>query len=103
MDVIVDLLVQLAQMTLVVGLAPILTGFIRKVKARLTKHRGASIFQPYRDLRRLLRKEVVLAHNASWLFRAAPYLIFAATWTAASFVPTFATGLLFGSSADLIV
>jgi formate hydrogenlyase subunit 4 len=102
MDVIVDLLVQLAQMTLVVGLAPLLTGMIRKVKARLTKHRGPSIFQPYRDLARLLRKEVVLANNASWLFRVTPYLIFAATWVAAALVPTFATGLLFSWSADLI-
>ena len=100
---IVDAFIQLLQMALVVALAPLLTGVIRKVKARLTKHRGASIFQPYRDLRRLLRKEVVLAHNASWLFRVAPYLIFATTWIAASLVPTFATGLLFSSSADLIV
>ena len=51
---------------------------------------------------RLLRKETVLAENASWLFRAAPYLIFAATWVAAALVPTFATGLIFSWTADLI-
>ena len=44
----------------------------------------------------------MLAENASWLFRAAPYLIFAATWVAAALVPTFRTGLLFTWSADLI-
>jgi formate hydrogenlyase subunit 4 len=44
----------------------------------------------------------VLAENASWLFRAAPYIIFAATWVAASLVPTFRTGLLFSWTADLI-
>ena len=60
------------------------------------------MLQPYRDLRRLLRKEVVLAQNASWLFRVAPYLIFSTTWVAAALVPTFATGLLFSWSADLI-
>ena len=49
-----------------------------------------------------MRKEVVLADSASWLFRAAPYLIFAATWVAAALVPTFATGLMFSWSADLI-
>jgi formate hydrogenlyase subunit 4 len=103
MDMIFDVLTQFAQMTIVVALAPLLTGIIRKSKARLTKHRGPSIFQPYRDLRRLLRKEVVLARNASWLFRVAPYLIFATTWVAASLIPTFATGLLFSWSADLIV
>ncbi|MFL5228762.1 MAG: respiratory chain complex I subunit 1 family protein, partial [Microvirga sp.] len=102
MVVIIDLLVQFAQMTLVIALAPLLTGVVRKAKARLTQHRGASVFQPYRDLARLLRKEVVIAHNASWLFRVAPYVIFATTWVAAALVPTFATGLLFSWSADLI-
>jgi len=97
-----DLLVQIAQMLLVLALAPLLTGLVRKTMARLQRRRGASIIQPYRDLMRLLRKEVVLAENASWLFRVAPYLIFAATWVAAALVPTFATGLLFSWSADLI-
>jgi formate hydrogenlyase subunit 4 len=68
----------------------------------LLRRRGAPVWQPYRDLLRLLRKEVVLAENASWLFRTSPYLIFAATWVAAALVPTFATGLIFSWSADLI-
>ena len=75
---------------------------MRKVKARLQRRRGPPLLQPYRDLRRLLGKEVVLADNASWLFRGAPYLIFAATWVAAALVPTFATGLMFSWSGDLI-
>lgn len=91
------------QMLLVLALAPFLTGVIRKVKARLTRRRGASIFQPYRDLFRLMRKEAVIADNASWIFRSAPYLIFAATWVAAALTPTFRTGLMFSWSADLIV
>ncbi|MBI4921530.1 MAG: NADH-quinone oxidoreductase subunit H [Devosia nanyangense] len=102
MALILDLLVQGSQMALVLALAPLLTGFVRKVKARLTRRQGASIIQPYRDLLRLLRKEVVLAQNASWLFRSAPYLIFATTWVAAALVPTFATGLYFSWTADLI-
>jgi formate hydrogenlyase subunit 4 len=102
MALIQGLLIQGAQMTLVLLLAPLLTGFVRKVKARLLRRQGPSLVQPYRDLLRLLRKEVVLATGASWLFRVAPYLIFAATWVAAALVPTFATGLLFSWSADLI-
>jgi len=89
-------------MILIVALAPLVTGLIRKIKARLTRRRGASVLQPYRDLFKLVHKETVLAHNASWLFRAAPYLVFAATWVAAALVPTFATGLLFNWTADLI-
>ncbi len=103
MELIGNLAIQGAQMALVLALAPLLTGFVRKVKARLVRRRGPPILQPYRDLWRLMRKEAVLAENASWLFRAAPYLIFAGTWVAAALVPTFATGLMFSWSADLIV
>jgi len=102
MALVVALLVQGLQMMLVLLAAPLLTGCIRKIKSRLQRRRGAPIVQPYRDLFRLLRKEVVLAENASWLFRVAPYLIFAATWVAASLVPTFAFGLMFNWTADLI-
>ena len=97
-----DLMVQGAQMALVLLLAPLLTGFVRKVKARLLRRQGASLLQPYRDLLRLMRKEAVLADNASWLFRTAPYLIFAATWVAAALIPTFAINLTFSWTADLI-
>ena len=102
MALIRDLTVQGLQMLLVLALAPLATGLVRKIKARLMRRRGPSVLQPYRDLLRLGRKETVLAENASWLFRTAPYLIFAATWVAAALVPTFATGLLFNWTADLI-
>ncbi len=102
MAVIVDFAVQGLHMLLVLLLAPLLTAFVRKVKARLNRRQGPPLIQPYRDLVRLMRKEVVLANNASWLFRVIPYLIFAATWVAASLIPTFRIGLLFSWSADLI-
>ncbi len=97
-----DLSIQAAQMLLVLLAAPGLVGLTRKVKAHLLRRRGAPVFQPYRDLARLLRKDVVLASNASWLFRVVPYMVFAITWVAAALVPTFATGLIFSWSADLI-
>ena len=102
MVVIRDFAFQGAQMLLVLLLAPALTGLVRVVKARLLRRQGPPLLQPYRDLIRLLRKEVVLAHSASWLFRVIPYLVFAGTWVAASLVPTFRGGLLFSWSADLI-
>ena len=102
MSLAIDLAFQLVQMTLVIALAPLLTGLVRKAKARLTRKRGASIFQPYFDLYRLARKEAIVAESASPLFRVFPYIIFATTWVAAALVPTFATGLLFSWSADLI-
>jgi formate hydrogenlyase subunit 4 len=96
------LLLELLQLALLVALAPLLTGIVRKMKARLNGRIGPSLAQPYRDLSRLLRKDVVLAPNASWLFRTSPYLVFTAVWVAAAIVPTFATGLLLSRTADLI-
>ena len=96
-------LTQLTQAVLVLALAPLLLGVTRKIRARLLRRQGPSVLQPYRDLMKLIRKEAVVADNASWLFRAAPYLIFGATWAAAALVPTFATGLPLSASADIIV
>src|SRR5689334_23071755 len=102
MAIVRDFTFQGAEMLLVLLLSPLLTGFVRKVKARLLRRQGPPLLQPYRDLARLLRKEVVLADGASWLFRVIPYIVFAGTWVAASLVPTFGSGLLFSWSADLI-
>ncbi len=97
-----DFALQCTEMLLVLLLSPLLTGFVRKVKARLLRRQGPPLLQPYRDLVRLMRKEVVLAESASWLFRVIPYIVFAGTWVAAALVPTFRTGLMFSWSADLI-
>ena len=99
---LVDLATQGAQMLRVLALAPLLVGFTRKVKARRLRRIGPPLLQPYRDLSKLMRKEAIVADSASWLFRAAPYMIFVATWVAAALVPTFATGLIFSWTADLI-
>lgn len=102
MTILLATLYQIVQMLLVLALAPLLTGWVRLVKARLVGRRGPSLAQPYRDLLRLLRKEVVLARHASWLFRAVPYLMFTAIWLAAGLVPAFTTQLALAPTADLI-
>ncbi len=102
MGVMSALLLQLGQVGLVLLVAPAVSGMIRKMKARLQRRIGPPVLQPYRDLRRLIGKDVVLADNTSWFFRMAPYLIFAATWVAAALVPTFQTGLMFSWSGDMI-
>ena len=102
MAMIIDLAAQAAQMLLVLAIAPLVLGITRKVKSRLLRRIGPPIWQPYLDLWKLMHKEAVLAHNASWLYRTAPYLVFAATWVGAALVPTYATNLMFSWSADLI-
>ncbi len=97
-----ELIGQAIQMLLVLAVAPLVLGITRKVKARLLRRIGPPLWQPYIDLWKLMHKEAVLAHNASWLYRAAPYLVFATTWVGAALVPTYATSLMFSWSADII-
>ncbi|GBD43336.1 Formate hydrogenlyase subunit 4 [bacterium HR40] len=99
---LIDIFAQGLEMLLVVGLAPLLVGWVRKVKAHVFRRRGPSLLQPYRDLLRLFSKDALLAENASWISRTAPYVVFAAVWVAAALIPTFAAGLVFHWAADLI-
>ena len=101
-DTVILLFGQTIQMFLVLLIAPGIAGITRRVKARFMRRQGAPIIQPYRDLIKLVRKESVVAQNASWLFRSAPYAILAFTWVAAALVPTFASGLMFNWAADAL-
>ncbi|MGD8926561.1 MAG: NADH-quinone oxidoreductase subunit H [Thioalkalispiraceae bacterium] len=93
----------LLQVLLYAALAPLLTGWVRKLKAVLQGRRGAPLWQPYRELYKLFYKEARMAHTASLLFRAAPYVVFSATWLAAAAVPLIATHLPTAVIADVIV
>ena len=94
---------QLVHLALLVVAAPLVAGFVPWLKARLLGRSGPPLLQPWRDLQKLLRKQPVLAFNASWLFRAAPTLAFAATLTAGALVPSFALGMTTAPVADLLV
>jgi len=91
------------QALLYIALAPLLAGWVRKVKARLQNRRGAPLWQPYRDLYKLFATEARMAHTASILFRAAPYVVFVATWLAATAVPMLTSDLATAAIADVIV
>jgi formate hydrogenlyase subunit 4 len=85
--VIADFGVAIVQV-LVVGMgAPLLVGVLRTLKARLVGRRGASPWQPYSDLRKLLGKEVVVSTTTSWVFRATPYVLVATMLVTALIVP----------------
>lgn len=83
--------------------APLLIGIIRKIKARLQGRRGADVFQPYRDLRKLLIKEAVVSENTSWLFRFTPYLLVATMLLCALIIPILTTQTPLGWLGNIIV
>ena len=69
-------IVQCGQVFITLALAPLLHGFIATVEERIQRGRGPSIFQPYRDLWKLLHKEQLIPESASWIFWAAPVIAF---------------------------
>jgi formate hydrogenlyase subunit 4 len=93
----------LAQWLIVVFGGPLLVGFIRKMKARLQGRRGAGVFQPYRDLRKLLIKEVVISETTSWVFRFTPYVVIGAMLSAALIVPVLTTAGMQHSLGNIIL
>jgi formate hydrogenlyase subunit 4 len=86
----------------VVLAAPLLTGWVNQCQAWLQNRSGPGVLQPYRVLRKLFHKDAVIAHNASWLFRATPYIVFGCMWLAAAIIPIIAVDLPFSQAADVI-
>jgi formate hydrogenlyase subunit 4 len=93
---------QFTELMLAVLLAPLLTGWVNQCRAWLQNRSAPGVLQPYRVLAKLFSKDVVLAHNASPLFRTAPYLIFGCLALAAAIVPSLATDLPLNAAADAI-
>ena len=93
---------QFTELMLALLLAPLLTGWVNQCRAWLQNRNGPGLLQPYRVLGKLFQKDVMLAHNASPLFRAAPYLIFGCLALAAAVVPTLGTDLPLNAAADAI-
>jgi len=85
------LLQTLVQFVLLLGIAPLVSGFIKTMKARLQTRRGPGVLQPYRDLYKLLRKGVVIPETASWLFAVTPYVVFLTTVLAGLMIPMVST------------
>lgn len=77
MPTLSDWQTQVLQVVVVVVCAPFVTGVIARAEAIVQMRRGPSVFQPYRDIRKLLVKETVLPGEAGAVFRIAPYLSFA--------------------------
>jgi formate hydrogenlyase subunit 4 len=96
-----EYLVLLAQTLVAVALAPGVVGFIRWLKARLQGRRGAAPWQPYFELRKLFGKEVVVSRTASWIFHAAPFIVFGTSVVVASLVPMVVVTVSADRSGDL--
>jgi formate hydrogenlyase subunit 4 len=96
-------IINLLQLLLLLLAAPLLRGVISKLKARIQKRQGASVWRPYSDLWKLLHKEELVPPTASAVFRAAPVIGFAAIVVAAAFLPLLQTAALFSLEGDMFL
>jgi formate hydrogenlyase subunit 4 len=84
MNAIISIILQTLLLLL---LAPLLSGLIKNWKAKLQNRRGPRIWQPYSDLLKFLRKDMVISEHASWVFSVAPYVVFLSALLAGLMVP----------------
>ena len=99
MSIIVSVILQII---IILALSPLISGIIKKIKAFFQIRKGPSIFQPYYDIAKLLRKDSVISQNVSWIFHAAPIVSLVAVLTAGLLIPIYITQLPFGFAGDLI-
>ncbi len=90
------------QALIVPALSPLIIGIIRKIKARMQNRQGASIFQPYRDINKLLHKDEIISSDATFIFRIAPYMVFGATIAIAVSIPIIGTFVPHLGTSDLL-
>lgn len=91
------------QTLVLIALAPLLTGIMRKIKARTQKRIGSGIFQPYYDIIKLMKKDEVVSENSSWIFKSSPWINFVSIATAALFVPVILFYSPFGLVGDILL
>ena len=93
---------QLLQLAVALALAPMLLGWVNQCRAWLQGKRAPPLLQPYFTIRKLFWKDVIVAANASAIFRLTPYIVFGAMCCAAAIVPSLVTDLPFATAADAI-
>lgn len=83
--------VQVVQLLFVLAFAPLLKGFMDRVKARGMKRRGPPLLQPYRNLRKWFIKERLHTFEASGISNWVPVLYFSAPLIVTMLIPVLTT------------
>jgi formate hydrogenlyase subunit 4 len=93
----------LIQVALIAAGAPLLIGLTRQIRAWTEGRAGAGVTQPWRDLRKLLRKESITPRGTGPAFRLAPLALMATALVAAAVAPFVTLASPLDATADLIV
>jgi len=98
-----SILIGLLQALVILLAAPLYSGFSRVLRAKMHNRRGPSIFQNYRDLVKLMKRQEVIPQQAGWIFRFTPFITMAAMLLIAALIPIFTTQSPYGQVGDLIL
>jgi formate hydrogenlyase subunit 4 len=90
------------QFLIIIFFSPLVNGVIKKLKANMQGRKGPGVLQPYFDLMRLFKKDMVVSSVTSWVFKATPYVVFVSTIAAAMIVPVVSVKLAYGTMGDVI-
>lgn len=91
------------QFLIILIFSPLVQGLIKTLKAKMQGRIGPGVLQPYYDLLRLFKKEMVVSNVTSWVFKATPYIVFCSSLAASMMVPIVTAGFSFGAFGDVIV
>lgn len=98
-----QVIIGIIQGLVIIVIAPLITGIMHKTKAKTQKRIGASVFQPYYDIRKLIRKNEIVSDQSSWIFRACPWVNVVTLASAAFFIPVFISFSPFGLVGDVLL
>jgi formate hydrogenlyase subunit 4 len=87
------------QLAFVGCLAPLFSGIVARWRENVQFKRGPSIWQPYRDLRKLFAKEGVSSESSTWIARFAPYAVCVSPMLVTLLIPVLTDFPLFGAFA----
>ena len=96
------ILLGLLQVGFLMALAPLVQGMIKKIKALFQSRRGPSIFQPYFDLIKFLKKDQVVSEQASWIFHITPYICLISVLTASTLIPVMGRNVPLSFAGDAL-
>ncbi|MFA5858075.1 MAG: NADH-quinone oxidoreductase subunit H [Elusimicrobiota bacterium] len=97
-----DTILAIIQTLVLISIAPLLSGVIRKIKNTLRMRQGAPVLQPYYNLSKLFIKDDTFSTTSSWILRITPYIVLGSTITALLLVPSIIRGISLEYTGDFI-
>jgi formate hydrogenlyase subunit 4 len=95
--------INFCQVAFVCGLSPLAAGILAKLTELMQSKRGPSIWQPYRDLRKLFQKDEVISNESTWIFRVTPYIVFVVPLAVTLLIPVLTNfPLFFAFAGDML-